>query len=212
MKINTYIKQADSVDKEKIIAIFTHYGCLGDSRKPKTTTSLTHLDIGYLSPRVPRPLEIEKIEQKVAKPQKEKRDLSMYTAKNVLMENGDSLHVREVSMDVYTFENGTKSTVRVGEKLEIDGVEYVFDGEVESADNEDLVGKGAVYFANGDKLYRVFEEDDLARGKMLHESRGFMEEINELAKKSKEFWDITCGNEEYVKYYNETTEPEPVWN
>jgi len=212
LKINTYLKQADSIDKEKIEAIFTYFGCLNTDSTPKTTTSVTHLDIGYLSPRIPRPLEIENIEQKVAKPQKEKRDLSMYTAKNVLMENGESLHVRSVPMDAHTFEDGTKFTIVVGEKIEIDGVEYVFDGEVESADNEDYVGNGAVYFANGEKLYRVYESQDLMRGKMLYQTREFMEKIDAQVKNAKEFWSITCGNAEYIKYYNETTEPEPVWN
>lgn len=214
MKINGYIKQADKADKEKIQAIFVHFGCLDKVSLASTSTPMTHRDIGYLSPRVPRPLEFAKIHpaEEEKAPVKEKRDLSMYTAKNVLMENGESLYIREVDAENILEEGDHKFSVMRGNRLEIDGKEYVYDGIVEDADSKEYIDKGAVHFANGEKLYRVYDAEELVRGKLLFESRGMVEECDALVEKSKEFWSVTCGNEEYVKYYKETTEPEPVWS
>lgn len=60
-KIGIYVKQVDPEDKEKVKAIFKHFHFLED-RAPdvRHAKPMTPEEIGYLSPRVPRPVYVEK--------------------------------------------------------------------------------------------------------------------------------------------------------
>jgi hypothetical protein len=58
-KADIFISQSPEQDREKLTAIFDHFGILDPEPKIYDKKPMTHLEIGYLSPRVPRPLIVE---------------------------------------------------------------------------------------------------------------------------------------------------------
>jgi hypothetical protein len=63
-KLENYLKQADEQDAGKIRALFEHFHLFDPSRGLKESKPLTPREIGYLSPRVPRPLHLREPERK----------------------------------------------------------------------------------------------------------------------------------------------------
>lgn len=62
-KLITYIDQVDEQDRAKITAIFNYYHLFDPTRIPADAKPLTPKEIGYLSPRVPRPLILKEPEK-----------------------------------------------------------------------------------------------------------------------------------------------------
>jgi len=99
-KINLYIQQSDSEDRDKIRAIFEHYHLFDpvDQSKVANSKPMTPKEIGYLSPRVPRPLEIrqpvasiDEQETEVEKPAG--LNLESYSDSEVLSEDGTRVRI-----------------------------------------------------------------------------------------------------------------------
>ena len=68
-KIKTYIGAMDAEDRERLVALFKHFHFLeGAVPNVANAKPLTAKEIGYLSPRVPRPLYVEKPPEKPAEP------------------------------------------------------------------------------------------------------------------------------------------------
>ncbi|MBI5077523.1 hypothetical protein HZB94_04045 [Candidatus Falkowbacteria bacterium] len=100
-KINTYLKQADKADKEKLRALFRHFGFLEESIIPDLARAkpLTLKDIGYLSPRVPRPLYVKRpvSPEPPADKEPEKQDkmpLKVYETKDIVLEDGERIKIK----------------------------------------------------------------------------------------------------------------------
>jgi hypothetical protein len=58
-KANIFIGQSAQQDQEKLESIFRHFGILDPQVTTLSKKPMTHVEIGYLSPRVPRPLVVE---------------------------------------------------------------------------------------------------------------------------------------------------------
>ncbi len=58
-KAGVFISQCPKQDQEKLTAIFDHFGILNPEAKEYDRKPMTNMEIGYLSPRVPRPLIVE---------------------------------------------------------------------------------------------------------------------------------------------------------
>ena len=132
-KINTYLKQADSADKDKIKAIFKHYHFL-EGIKPldiPIAKPLTPKEIGYLSPRVPRPLHIQrpqKTETKAEVKAERSEPAGKYETREVLLDSGERILI-ESSADFTGGKNGLIH-VPIGERFTVDGVAFVFAGVI----------------------------------------------------------------------------------
>ena len=63
-KLDNYLKQADEQDADKIRALFEHFHLFDNAAQAREEQPLTPREIGYLSPRVPRPLHLREPERK----------------------------------------------------------------------------------------------------------------------------------------------------
>lgn len=105
LKLKTFLGQVDEIDKDKIEALFNYYH-LFDSQPPnlKTTLPLTPKRIGYLSPRVPRPLHLDLTRSlgegdKVTAP--EGKELpEMHQDKQAMLEDGTTILVSPQSVSL----------------------------------------------------------------------------------------------------------------
>jgi len=88
-KINAYIDQSDEGDKKKIRAIFEHFNFLNnDIPRIENSLPLTPKEVGYLSPRVPRPVHLEEpqVTEEVGVKQEVAKDAVEYKTRQVLLE------------------------------------------------------------------------------------------------------------------------------
>jgi hypothetical protein len=179
-KINTYLKQADSADKDKIKAIFKHYHFL-DGMHPdlRNAKPLTPKEIGYLSPRVPRPLHIQhpkKTEtQAEARPERSE-PAEKYETREVLLDSGERILI-ESSADFTGGKNGLIH-VPIGERFTVDGVVFVFAGVIAEKGNPhagELVGKFP-----GEDLYRTFTPEAVDQGILVSFRESLGRDLEEL--------------------------------
>ena len=217
LKIAGYIKQAGKDDREKLEAIFNHFGFLDKAKIPDTSKGrpLTQVEIGYLSPLVPRPLELERpINEKPEMPDAPKpeaegsKEHKMYETKQVVLENGEMvlLKVREFTVHGATFDLESNSyvdkIVRKGQKVRINGVDLVYVGVVEDASSEHN-GKTIVKFEKED-LHRVLDEKALDKGMVVYESEMAIEDVEQnITPWVMSTWERACVN-------NEKNNPEEV--
>ena len=179
-KVNTYLKQADSADKDKIRAIFKHFHFLeGTHPEFRSAKPLTPKEIGYLSPRVPRPLHVERpkhaetqAEAKVERPEPAKK----YETREALLDTGDRILI-ESSADFTGGKNGLIH-VPMGERFMVEGVAFVFAGVVadEKGPNAGkLVGKFP-----GEDLYRTFTPEAVDQGMLTNFRESLGHDLEEL--------------------------------
>jgi len=100
-KANVFVSQCPPNDRAKMEAVFKHFSILNPT--PTTSTEpMTNLDIGYLSPRVPRPLEISG--ESVERAGDERRDAVPETRTvetfEFLNENGERIRVKPGDCDI----------------------------------------------------------------------------------------------------------------
>ena len=171
-KINTYLKQADKSDGEKLKAIFQHFGFLDKTpRQPNLGEAkpLTPKAIGYLSPRTPRPLFLERPVAPQGEEVKEKPaetgELKEYDARQVLLENGERALVKPSEFVL------GKDTIKPGRKarLKLDGEDFSYAGVVEDQTNSHN-GQPVVKLAN-EELYRILSPAELDMGIFIYESQ-----------------------------------------
>ncbi|MFH1255508.1 MAG: AAA family ATPase [bacterium] len=175
-KINTYLKQADKADKEKIKAIFKHFHFL-ENRAPDISHAkpLTPKEIGYLSPRVPRPVYIEKPqterdeEKKTGVPDGEAKK---YETKQVLLEDGARILIKENEFNIG--EGKSAILIHIGDRFIHEKELFVFAGVVEDEASE-YNSKPIGQLASGEKLYKVFNPEELNLG-ILNEFKNSIQE------------------------------------
>jgi len=201
-KIKTYLKQADKADKEKIKAIFKYFNFLeAETSNHRDTKPLTPKEIGYLSPRTPRPVYLEKSitpppeggEQEGAETKENKE----YETRQVLLENGGKalLKVREFTLEQGSFDVITKElaplTVVLGQKFKIKNDDFTFAGIVEDK-NSEYNGLPVGQFASGENLYKIFSPENM--------DAGIMEEFKDAAEKQIE--DLVEDIENFCQFEN----------
>ncbi|MBU0569311.1 hypothetical protein KKB40_00830, partial [Patescibacteria group bacterium] len=154
--------QSKHEDEEILKAIFNYFGLLDKVMSDKGAKPLTPKEIGYLSPRVPRPVYVEKSE--TGKDEgKEPSEISaaeaeIYETKQVLLESGTKILMKEGEFSI-----DKKIVVNIGDKFIVNNESFVFAGTVEdqsSEQNDKLVGQ----FANGEKLYKIFNVEEVDFG------------------------------------------------
>lgn len=111
LKLNTFLNQVDDIDKDKAKAIFSHFHLFD---KPGETlmrdaTPLTSKQIGYLSPRVPRPLHLDLLtkpqgEASLQAPQVSEtvKRPEVYQDKQAMLEDGTTILVssKAISLNI----------------------------------------------------------------------------------------------------------------
>jgi len=106
-KIKTYMGAVGAEDREKLVALFKHFHFLeGAVPNVANAKPLTAKEIGYLSPRVPRPLYVEKPLEKTAEsplPAEPPPPPNIpYVSKDVVMDDdkGSRMTITEESFDL----------------------------------------------------------------------------------------------------------------
>lgn len=160
LKIDIYLKQVDQADRAKVQAIFNHFHLLDAPPNLQGAKPITPKKIGYLSPRVPRPLHVETpvVETVVEPEQPEKaKPVEMYTSIEVTLENGETVRIRKGKQSIQT---------KVTERLEVndktrflaDGLEHFFAGTRED-------GGAPVGSISGEReLHHIVTPEQLERG------------------------------------------------
>ncbi|HFC77001.1 MAG TPA: hypothetical protein ENJ27_02120 [Candidatus Moranbacteria bacterium] len=173
-KLNTYLKQVDEEDRAKIKAIFEHFHLFDKVPNIENQKPLTPLEIGYLSPRVPRPLILKKIkdenEDETGKPKKEKPDeikrpkVEKLKVTEVMLENGEAVNIEDYSFE---FEkNNEKIEVSKSTQFELDGKTYLFVGQVDQENSE--YHKQLVVKVKGDEVCQIMEREGIERGENFY--------------------------------------------
>ncbi len=179
-KINTYLKQADKADKEKIKAIFTHFHFL-EERAPDISRAkpITPKEIGYLSPRVPRPVYVERPaagEEDAHEEEGDAKEVKEYETRQVLLENGDRVNIKIREFEFSVNEGEGTTLVNIGDKFIVGEDErFSFAGVVEDEESE-YNGRPVGQLISGERLYKIFNREELDLG-LLND---FFDSIQEI--------------------------------
>lgn len=164
--LQDHINQTTPEDGERIAAI-ANYFHLFDSGQSKRglIQPLTPKEIGYLSPRVPRPVHIIKpVGEATEKPDgvdAEDKSSKEYETIQVLLEDGSRIAIKKSEINLSSAEK--PDFARLGDEFVYQGEEYIFAGVVgdeASAHNGKPVGKPA----NGEDLHKIFSQEELLLG------------------------------------------------
>jgi len=159
--VREHIDQTSPNDEERIKAIADYFHLFDEKLKEAHIKPLTPKEIGYLSPRVPRPLHVEKPKTTVLEEQSKPytpREVKEYETRDTLLENGERIliKVRELAL-----QEGL--SVASGTKLRINNEEFVFIGVIDDTQSKNH-GKPVVQLPGGEKLYKILSKDDIDWG------------------------------------------------
>ena len=203
-KIKTYLEQADKADKEKLRAIFRHFGFLDKSVVTDIYDAqpLPPKEIGYLSPRVPRPLYLEKPTRAKAAPTTPEKGIAKeYETREVVLDDGSRvlMKVRGFEVEAGNFDLETKKLVISetvpGKRFQIKGEPFVFVGIVEDK-NSPHNGQPIGQPASMEKLYKAFSPEELNRG-IEEEFKNLIGEtgVDDMKNNLLDYWEIEeCHN------------------
>ncbi|MBI2473199.1 AAA family ATPase [Candidatus Uhrbacteria bacterium] len=176
LKIDIYLKQVDQADRAKIKAIFEHFHLLDAPPDVEREKPLTPKQIGYLSPRVPRPLHVEAPVAEVKPPDEPKegeKKPELYTTVEVALEDGSNIRIRKgdtafdtkvtkglgvVARKANSFVPGSGHAPSKQTRFLVNGREYVFSGMLE--DGSKPVGS---LFEEPD-LHTIFTPEEVEQG------------------------------------------------
>ena len=165
-------------DKEKLRAIFNHFHLLDKVPRASILKPLTPKQIGYLSPRVPRPLYVEAPVVEVKPPDEPKegeKKPELYTTTEVGLEDGSNVLVRKGDTSIAT---KVTSTLAVGVKTRfaIDGSEYSFAGTLE--DGNKPVGS----LLTEPDLHKIFSPEEVEKGIVQYSFQKLEKDIETLCR------------------------------
>ena len=181
--LQEHIDQASPEDAGRIQAIADYFHIFDETGVKRHAKPLTPKEIGYLSPRVPRPVYIEKPaaedqskEKMERKPIKEEKE---YETRQVLLEDSTRILVKESEFNLGEGENAT--LVHFGDRFMLNGESFSFAGIVEDETSE-YNGKPVGQLTSGEKLYKVFNPKELDSG-IIEEFRSSLEkDLEELSR------------------------------
>jgi hypothetical protein len=188
-ELRTYIKQTSHEDQERINLILNHFGIFtekqnegaGKNDGKEDASILTPKEIGYLSPRVPRPLHVEKpkiTEEERLSVSEAPPKTEEHKTKEVMLENTEKILLKEAG-----FGDG-KHAVSIGEKFIVDGDNFRFVGMVDGGENDEkLVGQ----LTNEPDLHRIFDAKDVHLGILNEIEPGLPKDFSLLEKELAEF-------------------------
>ena len=156
LKLKTYLNQVDEIDKDKIEAIFNYFHLFDPVPDLSHARPLTPKDIGYLSPRVPRPLHLDlsaEAGRPMTEPPAQVPTPDLHTDISGLLEDSSRILIKPGVLD---FEReGRAISLRNGSLVTLGGEKFRFAGF--SPD-----GRPIVRLANED-LYRVVDLEQLKK-------------------------------------------------
>ena len=173
LKLEKFLEETNSSDRESVRAIFDHFHLFDPAPDLSGEKPLTPLEIGYLSPSVPRPLILKEKETETkpdgTEPEKPSdqelpKTVEDYQNIEVMLENGDRAIIKAETADKQPYhvfeEKKTKETISIEEGLEfeIGGERFTVAGivdESEAANKPEYKNKIACQVGER-KLYRLF--------------------------------------------------------
>lgn len=185
-ELQTYIKQTSHEDQERINLILNYFGIFNEKQNEdagknygkKDASILTQKEIGYLSPRVPRPLHVEKPKTESPPPGPASEGVKppeTYETEDVLLESGtERILIRKQDW-------GGEFPIPLGARLILGGEEFIFAGTVDDAASEHN-GKPVGKLSEERELHRVFLGELAAEGGFFASSAAYFEKyLPELA-------------------------------
>jgi hypothetical protein len=167
-KLRLYIEQADNEDRGKLKALFAHFHLFDPAKSLASAVPLVPKDIGYLSPRVPRPLELEDPEPEAAPipvkpPEAPPEKTELYETTELILEDGSRISVRPKALTIPHTEK--QIYLFPGSPFRLKGEKVAFAGTVEDSKRSDLNGRVVVRVNVDDPdsgLHRVLTEEEVA--------------------------------------------------
>jgi len=123
-QLKLFTKQASLEDRSKLEALFTHFNLLDSPLPSFTSLPLTPKDIGYLSPRVPRPATLEEVQ--ATKPMGKEEQTKQYLDVDVTFIDGTPHRI--MPSPLLLLYNGKEYTVKSGVSFTFAGKEYIYRG------------------------------------------------------------------------------------
>ncbi len=218
-KLKSYVQQAEHDDQKKLEAIFNYYHLLEPTVDVSHARPITPKRIGYLSPRVPRPLHLQPAPVKSEvipsdvpsgeeQPTLEAREI---LTKQVTLEDGSTVMITlegysEILPDQ---DDGTASwDIALNRHFRVQNEDFQFAGIVQQPGhpkNGKLVGRPD----NGEELYRIFDPEQANRGMFVYDTDKLLEDINVSIKNIMMVsWQSTCENNDVN---NPEKIPAPAW-
>lgn len=159
VKIHTYLRQVDPADREKVTAIFDHFHLLDADGMVENPRPITAKQIGYLSPRVPRPLHVEMPVAKAAEAPKHPEAeavKALYETIEVILEDGERIRINKGNAILKTPISDVFE-VKVGKKFRMDNTDYQFVGVTEDR------GKPVASIVAEPDLHKIVTPEDIER-------------------------------------------------
>lgn len=188
--------QTSPEDAERIRVIADHFHIFDEIRRAGSPEPLTPKEIGYLSPRVPQPLYVEKpTAAETAEAQEERpktKEMKEYETRQVLLEDGSTVltKAREFTLENGIFDLEKKRlatlTVTAGTRFRVGGGLYIFAGVVEDETNP-YNGRPIGRLAKEKDLYKVFAPEDLDAGILRELKTLFEKDSEDLAEDVEDF-------------------------
>lgn len=169
-KLENYLKQADEQDSGKIRAIFEHFHLFDTAIETKNGEPLTPREIGYLSPRVPRPLQLkhpepENGEPEIAEAQPEPEpEVELNETIELMLEDGSKVLSKSENASFIDRENKTVQ-LYPGNIFTLSGTKVRFKGIVDNSDSRDeWHGQPIIEtdVEDGGGLHKVVETGDIS--------------------------------------------------
>ena len=182
LKIDIYLKQVDQADRAKARAIFDHFHLFDAAPNLKDLKPITPKKIGYLSPRVPRPLHVETpAPEAVAEPAEQKdgaKPVELNTTIEVTLEDGRNVRIRKGEQSLRT---NVSSELAVGAKTRftVAGSDYAFAGTLE----EDNKPVGS--FLVEPDLHKIFSSEEVEKGIVDHAFQKLEKDVEMLCEMTK---------------------------
>lgn len=199
-KLRLFLEQTDADDREKVRAIFNHYRLFDAPPDIKNADPLTPKDIGYLSPRVKRPLIVQTINAEVpametARPERPKNLETLNTWTAILT---DETEAKYVPNEAWRFQKGGRQIdIRSGISFTYRGERYIFAGRIEdptSSHNGKLIAK----LANED-LHEVFTREQIEQSENFTLSPELAKELLDTPEEREQGKTNLFGREEIRK-------------
>lgn len=200
-KLRLFLEQTDADDREKVRAIFNHYRLFDAPPDIKHADPLTPRDIGYLSPRVKRPLVIETVTGTAqAQEPKRERTRNLETLNTWTAILTDQTEAKYIPGENWRFQKqGKPIDVRSGTSFTLNGERYIFAGRIEdptSAHNGKLIAK----LANED-LYEAFTKEQIEQGENFTLSIELAKELLDSPEEREQGKTNVFGREEIKKAF-----------
>lgn len=169
-KLDNYLKQADEQDAGKIRAIFEHFHLLDAGQKTENGEPLTPREIGYLSPRVPRPLHLqEPMAESSEAPVEEAKtepvpEAEIYSSIELMLEDGSKVLSKPENVSIISKDNRAIQLYS-GNIFSLSGEKVRFKGIVDDSDPKTENHRKPIIeidIDSGGGLHRVVEASAIA--------------------------------------------------